>query len=166
MESQQTLDDIMTKKDNLLKIMNSFNQHSENSVPCVFPTVREVKEKPDNNKSKKKRTFLRFVLQISATNFKVMSMLLSTVQAHLRLSSMTEFLLKHLSLIVLFFWKSLKWLKSLLSLVIFLPQHYCQHYLLRLLYYRLLLTLPVLITNSFLLYYRYHLCSLMAYVRY
>jgi len=32
--------------------MNSSNQNSKNSVPCVIPTVREVKEKSDNNKSK------------------------------------------------------------------------------------------------------------------
>jgi len=40
--------------------------------------------------------------KLSIINAKVMGMLLPTVQAHLRLSSLTEFSLKHLSLIVLF----------------------------------------------------------------
>ena len=50
MDSQPTLDDIMAKINNLLQIMNSFNQNSKSSVPCVILTVREVKKKSDNNK--------------------------------------------------------------------------------------------------------------------
>jgi len=50
MESQPTLDDIMAKINNLLQIMNSFNQNSKSSVPCVILTDREVKKKSDNNK--------------------------------------------------------------------------------------------------------------------
>ena len=42
----------MAKIDNLLWIMNSFNQNSKSSVPCVITTVNEVKEKTDNNKNK------------------------------------------------------------------------------------------------------------------
>jgi len=51
-ESQPTLDDVMAKIDNLLWIMNSFNQNSKSSIPCVITTVNEVKEKTDNNKNK------------------------------------------------------------------------------------------------------------------
>jgi len=51
MECQPTLD-IMAKIDNLLWIMNSFNQNSKSSVPCVIPTASEVDKKSDNSKSK------------------------------------------------------------------------------------------------------------------
>ena len=36
--SDFTLDDIMAKIDNLLRIMNSFNQNLKSSVPYVIPT--------------------------------------------------------------------------------------------------------------------------------
>ena len=52
MESQPTLDDIIAKINNILQIMNSYNQNLKVNVPCVIPTVREVKKKSDNNKSK------------------------------------------------------------------------------------------------------------------
>jgi len=42
----------MTKIDNLLRIMNFFNQNSKSNVPCVIATVSQVEEKFDNNKSK------------------------------------------------------------------------------------------------------------------
>jgi len=47
--------------------------------------------------------------------------------------------------------------RSLLSSVLSLPWLYCQHHLLRFLYYWLLLSLHVLITSLFLLYCRYYL---------
>ena len=66
--------------------------------------VREFKEKSDNNKSKNTENELsRLVSQLSATNDKIMSIMLSIVQAHLRLPSMMKFPLKHLRLIGLFF---------------------------------------------------------------
>ena len=37
--------------------MNFSNQNSKNSIPCVIPTVREVKEKFDNDKSKNTSIF-------------------------------------------------------------------------------------------------------------
>ena len=106
-----------------------------------------------------KRTFSKLVLQLSATNVKVMCILLPTVQAHLRLPSMTEFSLKYLSMIVLFLQKSLMWTKSLLSHVLSLSRLYCQHHLLRFFYYRSLLSLYVLITNTFLYCRHYPLFS-------
>ena len=89
--------------------MNSSNENSKSSVPYVIPTVNEVKERSDNNKRKNTENdfFQKKVPQLSATNVKVMGMLLPTVQAHSRLPSKTEFPLKHLNLIVLFFRKSL-----------------------------------------------------------
>ena len=61
MEPQPILDEIMTKIENLLQIMNSSNQNSKSNVPCVILTVRE---------SKKSR----------AINVNVIRMLLPTVQ--------------------------------------------------------------------------------------
>ena len=52
MEFQPTRDDIMANINNQLQIMNSSNKNSKSSIPYVIPTVREIKEKPDNNKSK------------------------------------------------------------------------------------------------------------------
>jgi len=59
-----------------------------------------------------------------------MCILLSAVQSHLRLSSMTELTLKHLSLIALFLRKSLLWLRSLPSPALSLLWFYCQHHFL------------------------------------
>jgi len=52
MESQPTFDDIIAKINNILQIMNSSKRNSKSNVSCVIPTIREVKEKSDNNKSK------------------------------------------------------------------------------------------------------------------
>jgi len=60
-----------------------------------------------------KQTFSKLVPRLSVIDAKIMSMLLPTVQAHLRLPSMMEFPLKHQSLIALFLWDSLLWLGSL-----------------------------------------------------
>jgi len=43
MEFQPTLDDIMAKIDNVLQLMNSLNQNSKSSIPCMIPTFREFK---------------------------------------------------------------------------------------------------------------------------
>ena len=80
MESQPTLDDVMAKINNLLQNMNSSNQNSKSSVPCVIPTVREVKKSLITRKARTlKRTFPKLDPQLSATNVKVMGMLLPTV---------------------------------------------------------------------------------------
>jgi len=69
----------------------------------VIPTVNETKEKSDINKSKNtEKDLSKISLKLSVTNAKVMSMLLPTAQTHLRLPSMMQLTLKHLSLIVLF----------------------------------------------------------------
>jgi len=84
MEFQPTLDDIMAKINNLLQIKNSSNQNSKSSISCVISTAREVKKSLIIIKVRTlKRTFLRLVPQLSATNVKVMSMLLPTVQVNL-----------------------------------------------------------------------------------
>ena len=103
MKSQPTLDDIMVKINNLLQIINFFNQNSKSSILCVIPTVREVKKSLITIRARTlNRNFPRFVPQIRATKVKIMGMLLPTVQPHLRLSSMNEFPLKHLSVMALF----------------------------------------------------------------
>jgi len=57
----------------------------------VIPTAREVGEKSDNNKSKNiEKAF--FKLGPSATNVKIMGMLLTTVQTYLRLPSLKVFI--------------------------------------------------------------------------
>ena len=108
MESQPTLDGIMAKINNLLQIINSSNENSKSSIPCVIPTVNEVKERSENNKSKNtEKDFSKIspaIICYKCQEF--MGMLLSTIQAHLTFPSMTEFSLKHLSLIALFFSES------------------------------------------------------------
>ena len=103
MESKPILYDIIAKIDNLLQIMNSSNQISKRSIPYVISTVREIKKSLITIRTiTLKRTFSRLVQQLSATNVQIIGMLLPTIQTHLRLSLMTEFPFKHLSLIVLF----------------------------------------------------------------
>ena len=92
--------------------MNSSNKNSKSSVPCVIPQLIKSKKSLIIIKARTlKKNFSKLVLQLSATNAKIMGMLLPIVQAHLSLPLMTEFALKHLSLIVLFLWKSLLWLR-------------------------------------------------------
>jgi len=119
-----------------------------------------------------KGTSPHLVLYSSVTTVRVMSMLLPIVQPHLRLSSLTKFSLKRLSLIAQSPRKSPMWLRSLMLLprlpwllsllllpqlppALFLPWSYCQRHLLRLLYCRPLISLLVF----FLLYCWHHLFS-------
>ena len=44
MEFQPILDDIMAKIDNLLQIINSFNQNSKSSVSYAIPTIEKSKK--------------------------------------------------------------------------------------------------------------------------
>ena len=80
--------------------MNFFNQNSKSSVPCVIPTVSKIEEKSDNKSKNTEKEFSK--RQLRATNIKIIGMLLSTVQTHLRLSSLIEFPLKYLILIAYF----------------------------------------------------------------
>jgi len=123
-----------------------------------------------------KLTFPKLGLPLSATNVKVISMLLPTIPDHWRLPLLTKFALKPLSPIGLSPRKSLLWLRSSVLLprlsrllfflllpqvlsTLFLSRLYCRHHLLRFHYCLLLLSLSALIADLFLLYCRHLPCD-------
>jgi len=146
----------MAKIDNLLRIMNSSYQTRKVVILVWFLQLTKLKKSLIIIKVRiLKKTYPKLVSQVSATNAEVMSTLLSTAQTHLRLPSMIELILKHLSLIVLSL-KVTHMIKEFTATGSFSSWLYCQHHLLCLLCYRPMLSLPVLITNPFLDYYWHH----------
>jgi len=94
----------------------------KSSVPCVISIVRKVKEKSDSYKNKNiEKEFFKIGPTTKHYKCQGYGHVTSNYPSPFKIAINDGASLKHLSLIVLFLRKSLLWLKSVLSLVLFLP---------------------------------------------